>query len=96
MYEGGRPRGFCCWFMVGSDELLELEACGDRLVGRWVGVEAPGGVGDGLVLDFRFEPTSLFRPALMDDIGRRERGRRRPEAGCVLLNVRLEKADQRG
>lgn len=33
VYEGGRPRLFWPGF-IGSDALLELEACGLRLVGR--------------------------------------------------------------
>jgi hypothetical protein len=95
VYEGGRPRLFC-WFMVGRDDELELEACGDRLVGRWVGVAAPWGVGDGLFDDLRFEPTRFLNPAFMDDIEGGEGGRGRPQAGCVLLNVRLESWALRG
>jgi hypothetical protein len=43
VYEGGRPSGLLGF--MGSDALLELEACGLRLVGRcWpVGVVLPCG-----------------------------------------------------
>jgi hypothetical protein len=82
--------------MAGSDVELELEACGDRLLGRWVGVVLPcEGEGDGLFEDLRLEPTSLFRPALMDDIDRRKEASRRAEVGWQLFNVRLEELGDR-
>lgn len=74
MYEGGRPRGFC-GFIVGREEELELDACGERLLGRGVVLPVPGGVGDGLLEDLRLEPTRFFKRAFMDDIDRREEGR---------------------
>lgn len=52
--------------VVGSDD--ELEFCGERLVGRCeLGVEVPWVE----FADFRRDPTSLLRPALIDDMWRR-------------------------
>jgi hypothetical protein len=73
--------------MVGSDDELELEACGDRLLGRWVGVVVPWGDGEGLFDDLRLEPTSLLNPAFMDDIDRGKKGRGRLQVGCTLFNA---------
>lgn len=73
MYEGGRPRLFCCGFM-GSDELLELLACGDSDVGRFepVGVLPPGALGDGWCEELlRFEPTRFLKRAFMEFISRK-------------------------
>jgi hypothetical protein len=84
VYEGGRPRGFCGF--MGSDELLELEACGESDVGRcWpVGVCVPGGAGDGLCEELlRFEPTRFLKRVFMEfmRLGEREGWRRR--VGCA-------------
>jgi hypothetical protein len=78
--------------MAGSEEELELVACGERLVGRWVGVWEPvvEFVGEGLFDDLRLEPTSLLKPAFMDDIDEGKKGRGGGQAGCTLLNVRLD------
>lgn len=84
VYEGGRPRGFC-GFMAGSEVELELEACGERLLGRCVGVVVPCGEGEGLFDDLRLEPTSLLKPAFMDDIDKGRKGRGRPQVGCKCL-----------
>ena len=75
VYEGGRPSGF--WGFMGSEELLEFEACGLRLVGRCepVGVVLP--CGDELPAElFLFEPTRFLKRAFMEFIGRRGGGQR--------------------
>lgn len=88
-----------CWgFMVAGREVeLELEACGDRLVGRWVGVVAPWGEGDGLFEDLRLEPPPtrfLKRELNVDDIDVGARKSSRAGGGVVLLScltcVRLD------
>jgi hypothetical protein len=60
---------------MGSEELLELEACGESDVGRWlpVGVELPWGEGEGLCEElFRFEPTRFLKRAFMEFISQRK------------------------
>lgn len=61
--------------LAASDVELPLEACGERLLGRWVGVVVPCGEGDGLFDDLRLEPTSLLNPAFMEDIDKEKKGR---------------------
>lgn len=77
---------------AGSEEELELVACGERLLGRCEGVCEPlfEGEGEGLFDDLRLEPTSLLKPAFMDDIDEGRKGRGGGQAGWWLLNVRLE------
>lgn len=73
VYEGGRPRGF--WGFMGSEELLELEACGESDVGRCcpVGVTVPWGDEDGFPAELlRFEPTRFLKRAFMEFISRGE------------------------
>jgi hypothetical protein len=69
--------------VAGSEEELELEACGDRLVGRWVGVVAPWGEGEGLFEDLRLEPPTrcLKRELNVDDIDVGARNRVEREVG---------------
>lgn len=82
VYEGGRPRLFCGF--MGSEELLELLACGDSDVGRF---EPVGAVPLGLLWVgwweelLRFEPTRFLKRAFMEFIS--QRGRREAERVCV-------------
>jgi hypothetical protein len=75
VYEGGRPTG--CWGFMGSEELLEFEACGESDVGRCcpVGVMLPCGDGDGFPAELlRFEPTRFLKRAFMEFISQGEEG----------------------
>ena len=70
---------------MGSDELLELEACGESDVGRCspVGVCVPGGAGDGLCEELlRFEPTRFLKRVFMEFMRLRERESWRRRVGC--------------
>lgn len=83
MYEGGRPSWF--WGFMGSDELLEFEACGLRLVGRCepVGVVLPP-CGEELPAElFLFEPTRFLNRAFMEFIGREGRTKGIRRVGCL-------------
>jgi hypothetical protein len=65
---------FIVW--VGRLELLELEACGESDVGRWVGVVLPcDGEGEGALEELlRFEPTRFFKRAFMEFIKKSREG----------------------
>lgn len=78
-------------FWAGRLELLELEACGDSEVGRWVGVVVPcEGEGEGALEELlRLEPTRFFKRAFMKLIrtgGERRwrRGEESTSAGWLL------------
>jgi len=92
VYEGGRPRGLlgfigtCCW---GRLELLELEACGERELGRWVGVVLPWGDGEGLLDELlRFEPTRFLKRAFIEVI-RTEGGKTGGMVGVSVVKLAL-------
>jgi hypothetical protein len=65
---------WACW---GRLFVLELVACGESEVGRWVGVLPPEGEGEGLLDELlRFEPTRFLKRAFMEFIRTEEEERK--------------------